>query len=99
MVVRRGNAWWSKGKKGKKGASEGNDGLQKGEERIKKDKANKEPFLNPDCQPQKHPMKKDMAMPGNQTIGLPVTGLKIPGLWMHGGSAQKLMLHGWWQLH
>ena len=29
--------------------------------------------FNPDFQPQKHPTKKDMAMPGNQTIGLPVS--------------------------
>ena len=33
----------------------------KAEERISKEKAKKEPSLNPDCQPQKHPMKKDMA--------------------------------------
>ena len=88
-------AWWSEGKKGKKGLSKGNDGLQNGgfrpyqpdkvqarifsktktEERIKKEKAKKEPLFNPDCQPQKHPMKKDMAAPGNQTIGLRVIGL------------------------
>ena len=29
------------------------------EERITKEEAKKAPFLNPDCQPQKHPMKKD----------------------------------------
>ena len=29
----------------------------KAEERIKKEKAKKEPSLNPDCQPQKHPVK------------------------------------------
>ena len=62
-----------------------------------KEKAKKVPFLNPDCKPQKHPMKKDM--PGNQKVGLPVIALTIPGLQMLGGSAQKLMLHGWWQLH
>ena len=64
----------------------------KATERTKTEKARKEPFLNPDSQPQKHPMKKDMARPGNQTIGLPVTGLTIPGRWV--GSAQKLILHG-----
>ena len=37
--------------------------------------------------------------PGNQTIGLPVIGLTIPGLQMQGGFAQRLILHGWWQLH
>ena len=70
----------------------------KAEEKVKKEKAKKEPFLNPDCQPQKHPMKKDMAAPGNQTTGLPVIGLAIPGLQMLGGSVQRLILHGWWQL-
>ena len=64
----------------------------KAEERIKQEKAKKEHFLNPDCQPQKHPMKKDMAAPGNQTIGLPVIELTIPGLQMLGGSAQRLIL-------
>ena len=39
-------------------------------------------------------MKKDMAAPGNQTVGLPVIGLKIPGLQMLGGSAQGLIQHG-----
>ena len=58
----------------------------KAEERIKKEKARKELFLNPDSQPQKHLMNKDMARPGNQTIGLPVIGLTIPE-------------GGWWQPH
>ena len=54
----------------------------KAEERIKKENAKKEPFLNPDCQPQKNPMKKDKAAPRNQTIGLPVPQL---GDWnLHG---------------
>ena len=66
-------------------------------ERTKKEKARKEPIINPDSQPQKHPMKKDMVRPGNQTIGLPVIGLTTPGLQMLGGSAQGLTLHGWWQ--
>ena len=44
-------------------------------------------------------MKKDVAAPGNQTIGFPVIGLTIPGLQVLGGSVQRLMLHGWWQLH
>ena len=62
----------------------------KAEERIKKEKAKKEPFFNPDFQPLKNPMKKDMAMPGNRTIGLPVFGLTIPGLQMLDGSAQGM---------
>ena len=65
----------------------------------KRDKAKKEPFLNPDCQPQNHPMKKYMDAPGNQRIGLPVIGVTILGLQMLSGSAQRLILHGWWQLH
>ena len=52
----------------------------------KKEKAEKEPILNPGSQPQKHPMKMDMARPGNQTIGLPVIGLTILGLQMLGVS-------------
>ena len=67
--------------------------------RIKEEKAKKEPILNPDSQPQKHPVVKDTARPGNQTIGLPVIGLTILGLQMLGGSAQGLILHGWWQHH
>ena len=63
----------------------------------KKEKARNVLFLNPDCQPRKHPMKKGMAAPGKQTIGLPVTGLMIPRLQMLGGSAQRLTRHGWWQ--
>ena len=71
----------------------------KAEERIRKEKTKQEPILNPDSQPQKHPMKKDMAKPGDQTIGLPVIGLMIPGLQMLGGCAQGLLLHGWRQPH
>ena len=71
--------------------------IAKAEERVKKEKAKKELFLNRDSQPQIHPMKKDMAKPENQTIGLPVTGLMVPGLQMLGGSVQSLKHHGWWQ--
>ena len=39
----------------------------------------------------KHPIKKDMARPKNQTIGLP--------LQMLGGSVPSLILLGWWELH
>ena len=54
----------------------------------------------PDSQPQKHPKKKDMARPENQTIGLLVIGLLFfSGLQMLDGSAQRLILHGWWQSH
>ena len=67
----------------------------KAKERTKKEKARKELILNPDFQPQKHPTKKDTAMLGNETIGLPAMGLTIPGLQILGGFAQKLTLHGW----
>ena len=71
----------------------------KAEKRIRKEKTKQEPILNPDSQPQKHPMKKETARPGNQKIGLPIIGLMIPGLQMLGGSAQGLLLHGWRQPH
>ena len=44
----------------------------KAEARIRKEMARKVPILNLDFQPQKHPVKKDLAIPGNQTIGIPV---------------------------
>ena len=69
--------------------------LNKGRGKDQKGKAKKEPILSPDSQPQKHQMKKDMAGPGNQTIGLPVIGLMIPGLRMLVGFVQGLLLHGW----
>ena len=47
-------------------------------ERTKQEKARKEFILNPDFQPLKHPMKKDMAMFGNRTTGLPAVGLTNP---------------------
>ena len=59
----------------------------KAEERIKKEKVKKEFFLNPEFSASET-MKKDLARPGNQTIGLPVTGLMIPGRQRLGGSAQ-----------
>ena len=67
----------------------------KAREMTRKEKAKKELILNPDFQPLKHPMKKDMAMSGNRTAGLPAIGLTSPGLQLLGGSARKLTLHGW----
>ena len=49
---------------------------------------------NPDFQPRKHPVKKDMVMPGNQTNGLPAE-LTIPQLQLLCGLAGTL--HGWHQ--
>ena len=43
----------------------------KAEARTKKERARKVLILNLDFQPRKHPVKKDTAMPGNQTIGIP----------------------------
>ena len=40
----------------------------KAEARIKNERARKVLFLNLDFRPQKHPVKKDMAMPGNKAI-------------------------------
>ena len=72
----------------------------KAEERTKKEKARKERFFSiRTFQPLKHPTKKDMAAPGNQTTGLPAIGLTSPGLQLLGGFARKLILHGRWQLH
>ena len=53
-------------------------------------------ILNRDSQPLKHPVKKDVAMPGNRTTGLPAIGLTIPGLQLLGGLARMLIPHGWW---
>ena len=39
-------------------------------------------------------MKKDMAMPGNQTTGLPAFGLTSPQPQLLGGLARELILHG-----
>ena len=43
----------------------------KEEARIRKEKVKKVPILNLDFQPRKHPVKKGIVMPGNQTIGSP----------------------------
>ena len=58
------------------------------EARIRKEKARKVPILNQNFQPQKHPVKKDMALPGNLTIGIPVQ-LMIPQI-----QPQEELLHG-----
>ena len=44
--------------------------------------------LNQDFQPQKHPVKKDIVISGNLTIGIPVS-LMIPQV-----QPQKELLHG-----
>ena len=50
-----------------------------------------------DFRPLDHQVKKDMAMLGNQTIGLPAIGLTIPQSQLRGGLAWELILHGWHQ--
>ena len=37
--------------------------------------------------------------PNEEGYGLPIIRLMIHGLQILGGSAQRLTLHGWWQLH
>ena len=69
----------------------------KAEARTKKGRVRKVLFLNLDSQLRKHPVKKDMAMPGNGTIGLLAIGLTIPQRQLLAGLARELILHGWHQ--
>ena len=69
----------------------------KAEARTKKERAKKVFLLNLDVQPRKHPVKKDMAMLGNWTTGLPTIGLTIPQPQLLGGRARELIVHGWHQ--
>ena len=68
----------------------------KARERTKKEKAMKVFILNPDSQPLKHPMKKDMAIPGNRMTGLSASGSTILRLQLLDGLARELTLRGWW---
>ena len=54
-------------------------------------------ILNLDSQLQKHTVKMDMAIPGNQMIGLPATGQMIIQLQLLGGLARELTRPGWHQ--
>ena len=67
------------------------------EVRITKERVRKVVILNLDFQPRKHPVKKDIAMSGNWTIGIPAIGLTSPQLQLLGGLARELILHGWHQ--
>ena len=49
-------------------------------------------ILNLNFQPLKHPVKKDTAMPGSRTIGLPAIGLTSPQPHLLGGLARELIL-------
>ena len=67
----------------------------KGKGKDQKGKAREELIRNPDFQPLKHPMKKDMVMPGNRTTGLPAISMTRPGLQLLGGFSRNIILHGW----
>ena len=67
----------------------------KAEARTKKERARKVLILNLDRQPREHPVKKDMAILGNQTIGIPAL-LSIPLVQLLHGMARDI-LHGWHQ--
>ena len=69
----------------------------KAEARTEKERIRKVLILNLDFQLWKHPVKKDMAIPGNRTIGLPAIGLTISQPQLLGGLARELILHGWQQ--
>ena len=64
---------------------------------IKTEEAKEALILNLDFQPQKHPVKKDFAVPGSQTTGLPATGFTSLQPQLLGGLARELILHGWRQ--
>ena len=66
-------------------------------EKSQKQKAMNILILKTDFQPLKHPMKKDMVIPGNRMIGLPAGGLTILGPQLLDGLARRLTLHGWRQ--
>ena len=102
-------AWWTKGRKGKKGLSKNNDGLQKGGfRRYQPDKgARKDYSQNKGKQSSKKEKarKKLIRNPDFQPLKhlkkknlmtcLPVSGLLILGLQLPGGIARKLTLLGW----
>ena len=67
----------------------------KGRGKDEKERAGKALSPNLDHQLRKHPVKKDMAMPSNRTLGLPDIGLTILQLQLLGGHARELKRHGW----
>ena len=58
-----------------------------GRGKDRKGKGKEGAHLNLDFQPRKTPVKQDMAMPGDQTIGLPAIGLTIPQVQLLGSLA------------
>ena len=78
-----------------------NSTCTKAEARIRKEKARKVPILSQNFQPQKHLVKKDMAIPGNLTFGVPVL-LMIPQIQPQEEKLQGMerdILHGCQQSH
>ena len=75
--------------------------LNKGRGKDQKGKGKEGAYLNlnPDFQPLKHPEKKDMAIHGNQTIGLPgeltIPLVKVFVELLHGKTQD--IWHGWHQ--
>ena len=64
---------------------------------MKAEEAREALILNLDFQPRKHPVKKDFAMPGSQTTGLPAIGLASLQPQLLRGLARELILYGWRQ--
>ena len=70
----------------------------KAEARTKKERARKVLILNLDFQPLEHPVKKDMAIPGNQAIGIS-TLLMIPPVQLAEALLSRTIQDSWYGLH
>ena len=116
MRSEEGCAWWSEGKRGKKGAK-GNESFRKGGVRTHQPEKGASSDFNPHkgrgkdqkrrgkegahlqlgFQPLKTPVKKDKAIPGNQTIGVPtlltILAVQLAQALVH-GMIQDI-LYGW----
>ena len=64
----------------------------KAEARTEKERAKKVLILNLAFQPRKHPLKKEIASPRNQTIGIPASLTDL--VLLRNGTAREI-LHGW----
>ena len=108
-------AWWSKGKRGKKGSSKGNESFWTGGFRTDPSGKGSSSDFNPHTGRGKDQkgkgkdgayaqsgfsasetlLKRDKAIPGNQTIGIPTLPI-VPQLQLQRGTIQGT-LHGWCQ--